>query len=244
MLFPPRASERPLPAVTLWDVILLLVIFMVVAVVLASQIDRLAALFGPEVSLNGLLPLMLLQSLVPILLVHLLIVKRRGITWADLGFRPADPAWYRLSLAAGLLCVPLVAGSRLLFEPLFGEGFENPQVALLSPDEFTWTGFLATLFVVAVLAPLIEEILFRGLLFPLLRRWMRFIFAALISGLCFALLHQIVPLIPAFLIMGIVLAAAREYSGSLWPPLIIHGLFNALNVITLYTVIALEGGGF
>ena len=67
--------------------------------------------------------------------------------------------------------------------------------------------------------------------------------AAFLSAVCFALLHWIPPLVPAFTLMGIILAMAREYSGSLWPPLIIHSLFNCVNLITLYTALAMGQAG-
>ncbi|NIA67347.1 CPBP family intramembrane metalloprotease [Pelagibius litoralis] len=243
MLFPPRAAPRHLPAVTRWDIVLLLALFIALALLLGSQKDRLADLFGRELSQDGLLPLLLFQSLVPLLLVHLLIVTRRRIAWADLGFAPADRAWYRLAIAGGLACVPLMALSRLAFESLLESPFENPQVDILSAGGFGWGRLIAMIGLVGVLVPLTEEVLFRGLLFPLLRRRFSFLPAALVSAVCFSLLHFIPPLIPAFILMGLILAAAREYSGSLWPPIIIHGLFNSLNLIALFAALAMGQAG-
>lgn len=243
MLFPPRAAYRPLPAVTAGDVVLVLALFAAVAILLAGLKDQLSQLFGPGLSNDGVYPLLLLQGAVPILLVYLLIVRRRRITWADLGLRPAQRAWYRLALAGGLACVPLVALSRLIVEPLLDGAFENPQIDALSTGGFSWINLTAMLFLVGLLIPFTEELLFRGLLYPLLRRSMRFFFAAVLSALCFSLLHLIPPLIPAFLLMGLILAAAREYSGSLWPPVIIHALFNSLNIITLYAALAMSQAG-
>ena len=243
MLFPPRAPYRPLPAVTLGDVVLVLLLFAAAAVLLGSLKGQLSRLFGPELSQDGLLPLLFLQAVVPILVVHFLVLRRRRLVWADIALLGAHRAWYRLALVGGLLCVPLVSLSRLLFEPLLEGPFENPQIEVLGAGGFTWTNLIAMLVLVGFLIPFMEEVIFRGLLFPLLRRYMRFAFAATLSALCFAVMHLIPPLIPAFFIMGLILAVARELSGSLWPPIIIHGLFNSLNIIALYTTLAMGQAG-
>ncbi len=242
-MFWPPATPRPLPAVKVWDVVLLIVLFLAVGLVLGALQGPLAEAFGKELSQNGLVPILLLQSGSLILLVYLLIVVRRGVSWTDLGFRPADRAWYRIALAGGLLCVPLVALSRLLLEPLIGDDFQNPQLEVLGAGGFDWANLITLLVLVGLLVPFTEELLFRGLLYPLLRRRLSVVVAALLSAVCFALLHWIPPLVPAFTLMGIILAMAREYSGSLWPPLIIHSLFNCVNLITLYTALAMGQAG-
>lgn len=243
MLFPPREPFRPLPTVTAGDVVLLLVLFValgfVVSTLLPSLLDRLApALVG-----KGIMMILLAHGLSFLLLFHVLVVRRRGLSWAEVGLRPVNRSWYRLALAAGLLCVPVTALSRLVFEPLFDDSFVNPQLDAVAPEGFSWTNLILMLALAGILAPLTEELLFRGLLYPLLRRSLRFLAAAMISALCFAMLHWIPPLIPAFTIIGLVLAAAREMSGSLWPPIIIHGVFNAINIITLYAALAMGQAG-
>ncbi len=243
MLFPPRASHRPLPAVTPWDVVLVLLLFATAAVVLGGLKGQLSSLFGPELSQDGLFPLLFFQAAIPILLIYLLVLRRRQITWSDIGLQSAHRAWYRLAIVGGLLCVPLVALSRLLFEPLMDGPFQNPQIEVLGGGGFSWTNLIAMLFLVGFLIPLMEEMIFRGLLFPLLRRYLRFSLAAILSALCFAAMHLIPPLIPAFVIMGLILAFAREHSGSLWPPIIIHGLFNSLNIVALYATLAMTQAG-
>lgn len=243
-----RSDDRPpLPALRLGDVLLLLALFVALSIGLGLAQGRFAAIMDSSLpgalSQGGLVPIIVLQSALTILLVYILIVWRRGIPWAALGFRPAERRWYRLAIAGGLACVPLVALSRLLFEPLLEEPFVNPQLEVLGAGGFSLTNLLILLVLVGVLAPVTEELLFRGLLYPLLRRWMPFFFAGLLSALCFAALHWIPPLVPAFTLMGLVLAAAREWSGSLWPPIIIHGLFNSLNLITFFAALGMGQAG-
>ena len=242
-MFSRSDGRPPLPALRLGDVLLLLALFTALSIGLGLAQGRFAELMEPTLSQGGLVPIIVLQSAVTVLLVYVLIVWRRGLPWVALGFRSAERRWYRLAIAGGLACVPLVALSRLLFEPLLEEPFVNPQLDVLGAGGFSLTNLLILLVLVGVLAPVTEELLFRGLLYPLLRRWMPFFFAGILSALCFAALHWIPPLVPAFTLMGLVLAAAREWSGSLWPPIIIHGLFNSLNLVTFFAALGMGQAG-
>jgi uncharacterized protein len=59
-----------------------------------------------------------------------------------------------------------------------------------------------------------------------------------LSALLFAVVHGIPMLIPALLVTGLVLAWVYERSGSLWPPIVVHGAFNMVMVVVLYDALA------
>jgi membrane protease YdiL (CAAX protease family) len=44
---------------------------------------------------------------------------------------------------------------------------------------------------------------------------------------------------PPLALMGLLLAAVVERSGSLWPAIILHGVFNSVMTITYYTALAM-----
>lgn len=99
-------------------------------------------------------------------------------------------------------------------------------------DESTFFGEpheIAVLFVEAViLAPAVEELLFRGVLFGALRRHAPFVVAALLQALVFAALH--VYSFSGLLTVagaGVVFALLYERTGSLVPSVIAHSLANA-----------------
>jgi membrane protease YdiL (CAAX protease family) len=78
-----------------------------------------------------------------------------------------------------------------------------------------------------VIAPLAEELLFRGYIYGVLKRFTDGWFAALCSAMVFAIVHlHVGTLLPLFA-LGIILVVAYEMSGSLLVPVFIHGLFNA-----------------
>lgn len=96
-----------------------------------------------------------------------------------------------------------------------------------------------TLLIVIFLAPFVEEVLFRGLVFGNLKSKSRTV-AYLVSCLLFALLHvwqfavvkQDVTyflLMLQYLMPGLVLAWAYDHSGTLWTSIGIHAVANALS---------------
>ena len=97
-----------------------------------------------------------------------------------------------------------------------------------------------TLLIVIFLAPFVEEVLFRGLVFGNLKSRSRAL-AYVVSCLLFALLHvwqfavvkQDVTyflLMIQYLVPGLVLAWAYDHSGTLWASIGLHAAVNALSV--------------
>ena len=100
-----------------------------------------------------------------------------------------------------------------------------------------------TLLIVIFLAPFVEEVLFRGLVFGNLRPKSRVV-AYAASCLLFALLHvwqfAVVKqdityflLMLQYLVPGLVLAWAYDYSGTLWASIGLHAAANAISVWTM-----------
>ena len=81
---------------------------------------------------------------------------------------------------------------------------------------------------VCILAPMLEETLFRGMILPRLRPWGDR-FAVVVSALLFAIFHMnLVQGIPAFF-MGLALGLVAVRSGSVLPGILIHALNNSLS---------------
>ena len=90
----------------------------------------------------------------------------------------------------------------------------------------TWAFQVMPLFFIVggVVAPVAEEIVFRGIIFGYLRRW-GLPAAVLVSTALFAALH--LPAIPVTQVVGgMVFAIAYHLSGSLMTPILIHTLGN------------------
>jgi membrane protease YdiL (CAAX protease family) len=86
--------------------------------------------------------------------------------------------------------------------------------------------------VAVTLAPLVEELLFRGILLPLLARYMDSSWAILIVSAMFAMLHCHVPSFAPLFVIAVAFSYAYLYSGSILVPVVMHALFNAVGITT------------
>jgi uncharacterized protein len=100
----------------------------------------------------------------------------------------------------------------------------------LGVDEST-AALVAVCVLVTVIAPIAEEIFFRGYFFGALRNWRGPWPAALVTGLVFGGIHagsaDVVFLVP-LAILGVMLCVVRERTGSLLPCIALHAINNAL----------------
>lgn len=88
--------------------------------------------------------------------------------------------------------------------------------------------FLANAAVVTLVAPFVEELLYRGLGFGLLTPFVGPWPAILVTGLAFGLAHGLVLGLPVLTFFGFTLAWLRWQSGSVVPGMVVHALFNGL----------------
>jgi uncharacterized protein len=161
------------------------------------------------------------------------LAMRQRLSWRLLG--PARPRaghllWGTGLGIAGFLGVNLVILSVLqLIGPV-----EPPEQQLL--QEVTAGGITTVLAFVAavVMAPIMEEVIFRGMLFQALKRRAGLWPAAIISGVLFAAVHVEVtqPLFSSgLLLLGVAFALALHRTGSLLVPIIGHAVFNLIVVV-------------
>lgn len=166
-------------------------------------------------------------------------LKLHGEDWRHaLGLRNAD--WPRsLALAAGLLVVvfPLVLGLQALsVKALLYFGWTpeaEPAVELLLNSHSPWLrGYLA-LFAV-VIAPVAEEFLFRGVLFPFIKQrgWPKTAWIGV--SLLFAFIHLNAPTFVPLFGLALVLTWVYDRTDCLLASIAMHSLFNAANLVIFF----------
>ena len=96
------------------------------------------------------------------------------------------------------------------------------------------------IFAAVIIAPLVEEIFFRGFLFAGLKKRFSWPKAMFISSGLFALLHLRPLAAPPIFILGVVFAYLYQRSGSIWPAIFIHALVNSLAVMWVFAQPALS----
>ena len=87
-----------------------------------------------------------------------------------------------------------------------------------------------------VLAPIIEEIIFRACIYRFLKGQMSLLLAQLLSATIFALVHANLLSFAPLLLVGILLARNYERSGNLLIPILFHAFFNAFSLTMLLLI--------
>lgn len=96
---------------------------------------------------------------------------------------------------------------------------------------------LAALVVAVVVAPICEEVFFRGFVLAGLRRRMPVGSAILVSALIFGMAHADAGSFAPLVVIGLVLAVVRWRAESLWPGIALHALNNAIAAVFILSAI-------
>ena len=99
-----------------------------------------------------------------------------------------------------------------------------------------WFLILIVFITACIAAPIVEETMFRGVLYRHLRdwsqnwaRWVSVAFSAVFNGFIFAAIHpQGIAAIPVLMTLAICFSLVREWRNSLLTPMLMHGIHNTL----------------
>ena len=152
-------------------------------------------------------------------------------TWGPVLWTIGCVAFAALLLGFGLLVTKLYGGSKT-------------QLDLLT--ESSTQARLATAFIAFVTAPLVEELIYRGLLYSALEKTIGVAAAVIIVSILFAGVHVVqyinnISVIAVITLLSISLTLVRAYSGKLLPSVVIHLVFNGVQSVMLALQPYLEG---
>jgi membrane protease YdiL (CAAX protease family) len=143
------------------------------------------------------------------------------------GFRSPSSWPLAVGLAVGLLVTLLIVTAAL--EPVLGAGEEQGfDPTGWRPERAPALALNAV--VTALLGPIVEELLFRGIGFHLLAQFGH-LAAIVITAIAFALTHGIAVGLPIFFIIGVGLGFIRSRTGSIYPAVLLHMAFNGLALL-------------
>ena len=129
-----------------------------------------------------------------------------------------------------LLCLGIGLGVALFFKItiLFAVLSGEPVSEQPNPTPFFWMEYVAAK---VILIPVVEELLFRGILFKRFRERQRFWYSAVCSSVFFMFIHtNTTQMVYAFL-LGLMLAYLYEKTGSVKAPVLLHIMMNAGSVV-------------
>ena len=141
---------------------------------------------------------------------------------------------FRNGLKGFLMIIPFVLLTSLLMNSFIeNQGGSNPllEIVLRNNNYFAFSLLFLT---TTVLAPLFEEIVFRGVLLPILSRDFGIIVGILASSFIFAIAHLSIGELAPLLVLGIGLGITRLVSGRLTSSIIMHSLWNGLTFLNLF----------
>jgi membrane protease YdiL (CAAX protease family) len=182
------------------------------------------------------------QFLMAGVVVAIVIWRVRPIEWLGLHWK----SWPWVFLIAptavvamwGFFSILQVTGYMHWMESLGGETVQETVKILQTSKDPLLLGLMSLAAV--IVAPLCEEIVFRGYLYPAAKKFTGRWIAALCSALVFSALHgNMTALFPLF-IFGLVLVFVYEKTGSLWAPIAVHLCFNGATVLVQMAVRFLE----
>ena len=167
-----------------------------------------------------------------LLLVPLLLIAR-GIDARNLfGLRRPKSWQTALWLGAAILVADFAVA--FLYDWTLGPFDEGAVPEFWDPSRVPQ--FAANFVVVAGLAPVFEEFMYRGVGYGLLERFGTAT-AIVVTGVLFGLAHGYVYVLPLFISYGLMLGWLRSRTGSIYPGMVVHGATNAA-AMTLTVVLA------
>lgn len=152
----------------------------------------------------------------------------------DWSYRPVHQA------GIGVLgwCAIVPAGIMAVLTTMITLGADTDPVEQAHPIAYVIQDhFLESFLLAVIIAPVLEEVVFRGFLYGYLRGRLSVLLAAPLTGFVFAILHpQGWVALPHLFLLGTGLCLLREYNRSLIPAIVAHTITNAIVLIVSYQI--------
>ncbi|AQQ71935.1 CAAX prenyl protease-related protein [Limihaloglobus sulfuriphilus] len=163
-------------------------------------------------------------------------LKGFGVTFDSKKALREEIGGLKMFLAIWPLTIIVYNAINLICVMIMGEDFQMPRhdyLASLSEDPSAWV-LIAIFFSAVYVAPVTEEIIFRGFLQTLLQkltpsRWL----SIFITSVLFAMIHGGDMLLhwPTLIVLSMGIGYAYEKTGSMRYPVAIHAAFNFVNLV-------------
>ena len=211
---------------------LLLILFVYLGLTLGAFVQHFAGKSeGQNLALRVALSALCFQGALLMMLPRFL--HEHAETWRNAFGLPSRPAM--AMLLGGLVACAFLPFGELLqrgsMETIsrFGVQPESQAAVEALKTSSAWLDRVALAVVAVILAPIAEEILFRGVLYPAIKRggfpWLAFWGTSLLFALIHVNLITFVPL----LLFSLLLTLLYERTGNLLAPMTAHAMFNLLN---------------
>lgn len=144
--------------------------------------------------------------------------------WDAFGVKATSWKWVLVGLGAGVLAFLLKGLAVMAFIAVSGQDTNPQEIFAAGATGGLSTIVISTIFL-GILTPIGEEFLFRGVVTNALLRYGPIV--GVVGGaIIFALFHGINVVLPAAFVAGLIAGEVFRRSGSIWPAVLVHVMFN------------------
>lgn len=179
----------------------------------------------------------------PLLLTYLFLRKAYPRHYAgELDDRKATlTSEFKTTFISFLKYLPIIWGSGILWGQLMlllqniglVEELPKQEIVSIFQNGGSILGVALLALSTVLIAPFVEEIIFRGCVYRFFKSQMFTTGAQVASGVVFALIHGNLLSLGPLVVVGVVLARVYESSGNIRSPMLFHAFFNGLNLLLL-----------
>lgn len=149
---------------------------------------------------------------------------KRLMSWVDIGLAPLGYIAYIITLVVALALITQ-----------FIPGFQADQAQDVGFKGITnQVGYMLAFATLVVVAPIAEEVLFRGYLYGKLRRHVPIWASIVATSALFALVHGQWNVAVDTFVLSLFLCGLRELTGSIWAGILVHMIKNAIAFYILF----------
>lgn len=185
--------------------------------------------FTAGVVLANAISFLVLASLVPAVLFWRTNLKEFfGLVWKKWTLVFAIAPVFVIGMLALAAALMYLSDYAQWVEQRFGA--QPQEVVQLLKNSWDPALLVALVLSAVIIAPIAEEIIFRGYIFRVTREYTGFWPGALFSGLLFGVIHFNVLGFPVLALFGVMLAFIYEKTKTIWAPIACHAAFNGFQV--------------
>ena len=233
------AINKPWPLESFMRRLVVFLVFLYAGLGLGAWAQHLLGTPDDKSVLNMVIVTLCFQGAALVLISRFL--REHQVGWGG-AFGFSKPGWGRallLGVFVAVIFLPIGWGlqmasaqvmTRIQITPVAQQAIQALQTAEVWPDRI-YLGVVAIL-----LAPLAEEMLFRGILYPAIKQAGFPRVALWGTALLFAVTHHNAATFLPLMLLAVALALLYEKTNNLLAPITAHSLFNAMNFLVLYLV--------